>query len=349
VTVEVRPGPVVLFGSGETAGVGREALRWLHARGPALRSVVVLDTPAGFEPNGDAVARRWTDFIARQPEAKDADTLQLPVSKRGTVHSPDDPTVAHPILAADLIALGAGSPTYTVRQLRESVAWENVRAAHQAGATLFLASASAIAAGTFALPVYEIYKAGEELHWVEGLGLLEPYGLSLAVVTHWDNADGGAELDTSRCFMGEARFESLRALLPVDAVVLGIDEHTALALDPAAGAFVVLGLGGVTVLRGSTTLRHSSGSAFPLAALGRHVRVPLNATGIAPEAARAVVVARAARDAPPSEIAALIASRERARHAHEWERADGLRQEIEERGWAIDDEPAGPHAHRIAR
>jgi hypothetical protein len=339
------PGAIVLFGSGETAGVGREALRWLDGIGRAPRSVAVLETPAGFEPNAEAVARRWTEFIARQPEAQDAEFAQLPLRRRGTEQSPELPELARPILGADLIALGAGSPSYTERQLRDTVAWRYLVGAHLMGASLFLASASAIAAGSFALPVYEIYKVGDDPHWIEGLGLFESCGLCLVVVTHWDNADGGEELDTSRCFMGRERFTALLALLPAAAVVVGIDEHTALALDPATGTAHVLGRGTVSVIREGREESHAAASTFPITELGPFA-LPERDAVVPAELAAAVATARAARISPPPDVAALIESRERARNAQDFPTADRIRQQLADRGWAVDDTPHGPRTHR---
>ncbi len=79
-----------------------------------------------------------------------------------------------------------------MRQLQASLTWHTILARHRLGASLALASAAAIAAGTFALPVYEIYKVGEDPHWKPGLDLLKPFGLSLAFIPHWDNMEGGA-------------------------------------------------------------------------------------------------------------------------------------------------------------
>ena len=98
------------------------------------------------------------------------------------------------------------------------------------------------------LPVYEIYKAGHDLSWQPGLDLFGAYGQKLVFVPHWNNAEGGVELDTSCCFMGRGRFEALAAMLPPDVTVVGIDEHTALAVDLADGAAEVMGAGDVTVL-----------------------------------------------------------------------------------------------------
>ena len=144
--------------------------------------------------------------------------------------------------------MGPGSPTYAVRQLEDSLAWHTLQARHRLGAALVFASAAVIAISRYALPVYEIYKVGEDLHWKPGLDLLGQYDLPLVFIPHWNNNDGGTELDTSRCFMGQKRFASLMAQLPSGLTVMGIEENTALILEPAAGEGRVIGAGGVTLI-----------------------------------------------------------------------------------------------------
>src|SRR5204862_4747544 len=101
---------------------------------------------------------------------------------------------------------GPGSPSYAVRHLRDTLALGHVRTRWQAGAALVAASAAAIALGRHTIPVYEIFKAGHDAHWIDGLDLLGPVGYELAIVPHWNNAEGGRDFDSSRCFMGEQRF-----------------------------------------------------------------------------------------------------------------------------------------------
>ncbi|HZU78295.1 MAG TPA: hypothetical protein VE991_00140, partial [Acidimicrobiales bacterium] len=94
--------------------------------------------------------------------------------------------------------------------------------------------------------VYEIYKVGEEPRWEPGLDLLGPLGLQVAVIPHYDNAEGGTH-DTRFCYLGEERLARLEQELPDGAFVLGVDEHTALTIDFDSGAVVVSGRGVVTV------------------------------------------------------------------------------------------------------
>ena len=102
------------------------------------------------------------------------------------------------------------------------------------GGCLVAASAAALTAGRYTLPVYEIYKVGQPLHWVAGLDILGAFGLNLMVIPHWNNAEGGTH-DTSRCFMGTSRFDKLVSMLEEPLPILGLDEHTACIIDFSSG------------------------------------------------------------------------------------------------------------------
>jgi hypothetical protein len=334
------PGALVVFGSGETAEVGRLALEWLSAERGTPRLVALLETPAGFELNCGEVTARWSKSIRRKLPR--SEVVQLPLRRRGTPLSPDDAELARPLLIADLIALGAGSPTYTVRQLRDTVAWRYIQGAHVLGADLFLASAGAIAAGRYVLPVYEIFKVGDDPHWKDGLDLLSLYGVAAAIVPHWNNADGGVGLDTSRCFVGRDRFEFLASALPQDAVIVGVDDNTALAINPSARTAHVLGRGDVTVHYRGTVATYPSGSAIGVDLLGQlSLRVP---APIPPGVTEEIASARREllTGTAPAEVDDLIRLRERAREKHEWARADALREQIARRGWRVEDTERGP-------
>ena len=81
-----------------------------------------------------------------------------------------------------------------------------------------MASAAALTLGVVTVPVYEIYKVGDDPRWLEGLDLLgRATGLRAAVVPHYDNAEGGNH-DTRFCYMGERRLRDLEAMRP-DGVV----------------------------------------------------------------------------------------------------------------------------------
>lgn len=248
IPTDARPGVIVLFGSGETSPSGRKVFDRVLRDLPQPPRLALLETPAGFELNSAQVIGRVGDFIRHRLQNYRPQITLVPARKRGTPHSPDQPEVVAPLLESDLIFMGPGSPSYAVRQLSGSLAWHYLLARHRLGAALVLASAAAIAISAHALPVYEIYKVGEDPHWKPGLDFFGAYGLPLVFVPHWNNNDGGDELDTSRCFMGQPRFAELMAQLPPGLTVIGIDEKTALLMDLNAGLCRVIGLGGVTLI-----------------------------------------------------------------------------------------------------
>jgi cyanophycinase-like exopeptidase len=340
-------GPVALIGSGETSAAGGRVFEAIARRyAPPLR-IAILETPAGFEVNSDRVAGRVADFLQRRLAQYTPEIHVIPARQRGTPLGPDNPMLLVPLITAHLIFMGAGSPTYAVRQLRDTPAWGAILARHREGAAVILASAAAIAAGFVALPVYEIYKAGSALHWHEGLDLLGSFGLKLAIVSHWNNASGGDELDTSRCYMGRSRFASLTSMLPQLTTILGIDEHTGLIMDLEKGRGEVLGRGGVTVVRDGREQRFGVRQAIPLASMGTFHQ-PYENIPLPPELPTPVEApAQGSSAPPPQEVVALVAQREAARKMQDWAEADNLREKILELGWAIQDAADGPRLVRL--
>jgi cyanophycinase-like exopeptidase len=245
---DARPGVVVLFGSGETSPSGRKVFDRVLKDLPQPPRLALLETPAGFELNSAQVIGRVGEFIRHRLQNYQPQITLVPARKRGTAYSPDEPDVVAPLLESDLIFMGPGSPSYAVRQLSGSLAWHYLLARHRLGAALVMASAATVAISAYALPVYEIYKVGEDPHWKAGLDFFGAYGLPLVFVPHWNNSDGGDELDTSRCFMGRPRFAELMQQLPPGLTVIGIDEKTALIMDLDAGLCRVIGLGRVTLI-----------------------------------------------------------------------------------------------------
>jgi cyanophycinase-like exopeptidase len=378
-SIDVSPGPIVLFGSGETSPSGRKVFESVLRGLPKQPRLALLETPAGFELNSARVIGRVGQFLAQRLQNYQPQIEIVAARKRGTPFSPDDAQVVAPLLTADLIFMGPGSPTYAVRQLRDSLAWQYILARHRLGAALVLASAATIAISASALPVYEIYKVGEELHWKGGLNFFRAYGLDLIFVPHWNNSEGGEELDTRHCFMGEERFMRLMAMLPGDMTVVGLDEKTALLIDPESGQCQVIGAGGVTLLhtghlhkgalthaqvenkevnlsplqalveqRGSHVHFHKNGDSFPLSDIGPfkayHPEADLPA-----EVWQKALAARQEREAitqtaPPEAVLIWLEERERARLRKDWQAADELRSKIEQAGWLVKDTPEGPQA-----
>jgi hypothetical protein len=338
------PGRIALLGSGETSLAGGRVFESLARVLPTPLRVAVLETPAGFELNSAQVAGRVADFLALRLQNYRPQISVIAARRRGADDSPDDPVITAPLLRADLSFMGPGSPTYAVRQLRDSLAQHRMIARHRVGATLAFASAAVVAVSALALPVYEIYKAGHDLSWQPGLDLFGAYGLKLVFVPHWNNAEGGAELDTSCCFIGRTRFEALLAMLPPDAKVVGIDEHTALAIDLDAGMAEVMGAGDVTVLHFGDARRVAPGGRFSLSEFGPF-QWPEPDAGLPPEVwAEAQAVAQHGSSPPvvPDEVTALVAEGQAARARRDWPASDALRAAITTLGWQVSDSPDGP-------
>ena len=163
---------------------------------------------------------------------------------------------------------GPGSPTYALSTWQGSSVPEAIADKLAHGGVAIFASAAAVTVGRFSLPVYEIYKVGHPIHWLDGLDLLSPlgFGAHCVVVPHFDNAEGGTH-DTRFCYMGERRLSVMEELLPADAWVLGVDEHTALVFDLDAGEATVTGRGVVTVRRRGVAERFPAGTRMPVTSL----------------------------------------------------------------------------------
>lgn len=254
----LQPGTVTLIGSGEMAPSMAKVHRAVRARVDGVIRPAFVDTPAGFETNVAAVAAKAVAYIERHVGAP-CEVVSFRSAETATRADVD--VAVGQLRRANYIFAGPGSPTYAVRNWVGTPVLDAIGERLRAGAHLVFASAASIAVGKEALPVYEIYKAGAPPHWIRGVDLLAPYGLQLAVVPHWDNAEGSG-YDTRRCYIGEERFSELAHLLDPATTVLGIDEHTACTVDLAARECVVIGGGGVTVIQRGSERRLAAGERF---------------------------------------------------------------------------------------
>ncbi|MFM8531044.1 MAG: hypothetical protein ACKOD2_15490 [Ilumatobacteraceae bacterium] len=264
---------LTIMGSGETAPTMMKHHRDLLARLPQPARAVVLDTPYGFQENAPELASRAVEYfrqsvghpieIAGLGRLLDADTLTV---EQGLCR------VRH----ADYVFAGPGSPTYALRQWAGSPIPDVLRTKIREGGAVTFASAAALTLGRFTVPVYEIYKVGEEPRWLDGLDVLAEVGLNVAVIPHYDNSEGGHH-DTRFCYLGERRLAMLETTLPDDAHVIGIDEHTGVVLDLDADTATVIGNGTLTIRVRGRSESHASGTVLPIDAL----RSPGSGRGIA--------------------------------------------------------------------
>jgi hypothetical protein len=252
------PRLLAIMGSGETAPTMVKVHRGLIER--AGTPAVLLDTPYGFQENADDISARAQEYFAA--------SVGVPIGvvsfRSSAVDVVTADTAAARIREARYVFAGPGSPTYTLRQWAGSPVPALLADKLRRGGAVTFASAAALTLGAVTLPVYEVYKAGHDPHWLPGLDLLHvATGLRAAVIPHFDNAEGGHH-DTRFCYLGERRLALLEQELPDDGFVLGVDEHTGCVLDLDAGTMTVVGIGSVTVRVAGRSTVFATGSTVPI-------------------------------------------------------------------------------------
>ena len=260
-------GMIVLMGSGELTATMVEVHKQMLARFPDSPTAVFLNTPAGFQLNVDEISRKAVEYF-RVHVQKQLNVASYKSSENTSAFEAE--TAFHMLRNADYVLVGPGSPTYTVRQLQKTPIPEILVNNILSGGCLVAASAAALTLGRYTLPVYEIYKVGQYIHWVDGFDILSQFGLHLVVVPHWNNAEGGTH-DTRFCFMGEPRFRQLEMLLPDDATIIGIDEHTACIIDLNAQRIDIQGIGNVTVRKKGREIKFGKKDQIPLEVLVKEI------------------------------------------------------------------------------
>ena len=254
------PRILVIMGSGETAPTMVPTHRMISRLLPNPARATLLDTPYGFQENAPELASKAVEYF------NTSINMKLDVAGLTSLIDADALTVERGLqLVADAhyVFAGPGSPTYALRQWSGSpLAGLLVKKLRDGGVVTF-ASAAALTLGKFTLPVYEIYKAGADPYWLEGLNILGEIGINAVVIPHYNNAEGGHH-DTRFCYMGERRLSAMERELAEEIFVLGIDEHTGLVLDLDANTATVVGKGVVSLrLRGNTT-EIASGEVFSI-------------------------------------------------------------------------------------
>ncbi|WP_371791231.1 hypothetical protein OG285_15165 [Streptomyces sp. NBC_01471] len=249
------------MGSGETSPTMVTLHRDLVAHLSADPGAAILETPYGFQVNRDDISSRAQDYFRRSVGLT---TTIVSDADAGTVPGDSLDHIRDQVRRAAWVFSGPGSPSYALGRWREQglgqILADRVRRGH--GVTV-MASAAACTVGFAALPVYEVYKAGHTPVWLDGLDLLGALDLPVAVIPHYDNAEGGTH-DTRFCYLGETRLAAMETQLPDTAAVLGIDEHTALIIDLDAAIARVWGRGVLTVRRRGVSTLIPSGTTLTL-------------------------------------------------------------------------------------
>jgi len=255
------PRLLCVMGSGETTPTMVSVHADLLVRlGPRPVPAVLLDTPFGFQENAEDISERTVAYF------RDRVGFPLAVASfrnKQTATALEYETMLSRVAEARYVFAGPGSPSYALRQWLGTAVPDLLRAKLRDGGCVTLASAAAVGIGMYALPVYEVYKVGEEPRWLEGLDLLNATGLRAAVVPHYNNAEGGTH-DTRYCYMGERRLRILEELLPDGVDILGVDEHTAAIFDLDAGTVSIRGRGVLTLRRRGRSQRFESGTTMEI-------------------------------------------------------------------------------------
>jgi hypothetical protein len=264
------PHILAVMGSGETAPTMVTTHRMLASKLEKSARAVLLDTPYGFQENAPELATKAVDYF------QTSINLELEVAGLTEIIGADSLAVERglqKVADADYVFAGPGSPTYALRQWSGTPLAGLLNKKLRDGGIVTFASAAALTLGRFTLPVYEIYKVGEDPRWLDGLNILGNIGINVALIPHYNNAEGGHH-DTRFCYMGERRLSMLERELPADVYVLGVDEHTGMVIDLDAETVTVVGKGVVTIrVRGEST-QIASGETFSVDRL----RDPASAT-----------------------------------------------------------------------
>ena len=256
------PRILTIMGSGETAPTMVKVHRELVGR-LSSTTAVLLDTPYGFQENAPELATRAVEYF------KTSVNVSITPAGLGRIDGADPVTLQHGLnllTDANYVFAGPGSPTFALRQWKGTTIPDLLHTKIRTGGIVTFASAAALTLGSRTVPVYAIYKCGEEPYWLEGLNLLGDLGIPGVVIPHYNNAEGGHH-DTRFCYLGERRLIALEKELDAHEYVLGVDEHTGLVIDFDAGSSRVVGNGVVTLRVDGVSRTFATGATIPLGLL----------------------------------------------------------------------------------
>jgi cyanophycinase-like exopeptidase len=198
-------GRIALVGSGEYLPVMQDVEAWLLEGRPAR--YVQLATAAA--PEGQRSLDTWHRLGADAAERLGVEQVVVDVRTRTDA---DDPAHATAIEGAGLIYLSGGNPRHLAETLRGTRVWAAIEAEWRGGASLAGCSAGAMALGGYVPDLRHPRQGG-----TDGLGVVP----GLRVLPHFDK------------FSRMIPDIVMRPLLTADAVVVGIDEDTALMSEGA--------------------------------------------------------------------------------------------------------------------
>ena len=197
-----RTGPVALVGSGEFLEVMAPVDAELLAGRP--QRAVVLPTASAEE--GPERVRYWVDLATSHYTAMGVEPVALEVLGR---EDAEDPALAAKVAGAGLVYLSGGNPGYLAQSLAGTAVWQAILEAWRRGAALAGCSAGACALSRVADDFRDQGRYGGE-----GLAVVA----QLVVLPHFDRFES---------WMPDLA-DRMLARTPPDAVLVGIEEETAL-------------------------------------------------------------------------------------------------------------------------
>ena len=227
---------LTLFGSGETSPhMAKNYRKIIDDLDFIPKKNILLDTPFGFQENNDVLSEKIQDYFSKKINLN---LKNLNFKNEESFHDNFNDIISE----ADFIFSGPGSPTYASEIWLKHNFDKLLKNKLNNGVVMAFASAAALTLGSYVIPVYEIYKVGENKKLCKGLDILDFLGKETVIVPHFNNQEGG-DHDTSYCFIGKKRFQNL--IKELDVITIGIDEHTSLTFDLESSLLDVKGLGNV--------------------------------------------------------------------------------------------------------
>ena len=252
----ISSGAIAILGSGETSpnlvSVHREMINRLKK----VTNPLIINSPFGFQENVNEISDKLREFFNT---SLNMDTQILSYRTRNEINTVDYFKCLEKIDKSNFLFSGPGSPSYAIKIWGETEFPKSFKTLLENDGSLVFSSAAATTLGEYTLPVYEIYKVGQEPYWINGLDILSTFGIKASVVPHFNNKEGGNH-DTRFCYMGESRFDNLRS--QIDSNIIGIDEHTGLIIEGESNTGKVYGIGMVTVISGEKTQQYSPGDTI---------------------------------------------------------------------------------------
>jgi len=243
---EGHEGSIALVGSGEFLPVMDETDLALLEQlgGPASARVVVLPTASGLEdPESPA---RWARMGLEHFGRLGTRVNAAPILTRDDAL---DPRWLPMLEAANFFYFSGGNPLHLIESMRGTPAWATIRRRHAEGAVLAGCSAGAMAICGRTSRLGALRDDGPP-DWIPALDVLP----RLIVLPHYDRMAG---------FVGQDVVDRIIKNLPEGAVLLGIEEDTALARLNGA-AWRVSGTQNVWVFTSHGGEAHGSGARVDL-------------------------------------------------------------------------------------